>query len=456
MNKKVKKIIKERKEMKVTKITKEYINKLNTPKIKVLLMIIILIILLQLFVTYGLTNTKEFSYRALIRNLSIGLSIYLTIIYKNPLFLLIPFILEFLLEYMKYKGYYIEKYIATKYQYSDYWREINKNDPLFSNFSEGNYDNILGFDTKDHSQDNLQKILDWSRKVYSDSLEYKMPYLIDYNGKKHYGPILKKRTDDAKFKLISNICKIKPGMRVLEIGFGEGDFMLYLREYYNISPIGVSISCEQVNLVKSRGFTAYCMNSWNMTEEILGKYDLILQCGNLEYIACTGDSEEKYTEYSNIIYSLLKHNGKYFVTCIHFNEEFKSYTLYDYIIGYILWSGNDGHYPSGSDGFAKYANKAGLKNIYQEDRSNDYFISTVIFMSYLQCMNNKCINSISTYGILDALLKTIAGPYYLHTYLCYSPTKNFDMLPWQWEFIPQKINNKLVSPVTLQYILFQK
>lgn len=39
-------------------------------------------------------------------------------------------------------------------------------------------------------------------------------------------------------------------MRVLEIGFGEGDFMLYLREHYNINPIGVSISCEQVNLVK--------------------------------------------------------------------------------------------------------------------------------------------------------------------------------------------------------------
>jgi hypothetical protein len=135
MNKKVKKNNNKKKEMKVTKIRKEYINKLNTPKISGLLIIIILIILIQLFVTYLITNTKEFSYRALIRNLSIGISIYLTIIYKNLLFLLIPFILEILLEYMKYKGYYIEKYIATKYQYSDYWREINKNDSLFSNFS---------------------------------------------------------------------------------------------------------------------------------------------------------------------------------------------------------------------------------------------------------------------------------------------------------------------------------
>lgn len=175
-----KRIIRFKKDIKISK------------KINPLFLVILLVILIQLFVTYLMTNTKEFSYRALIRNLSIGISIYLAVIYKNLLFLLVPFILEFLLEIMKYKGYYIEKYIATKYQYNDYWREINKNDPIFSNFSEGNYDNILGFDTKDHSQNNLQRILNWSRKVYNDSIEYKMPYLIDYNGKKHYGPELKK------------------------------------------------------------------------------------------------------------------------------------------------------------------------------------------------------------------------------------------------------------------------
>ena len=422
-----------------------------------IIIIIVLVIILQLFVTYVLTNTKEFSYRALIRNQSIALSIYLTVVYKNGLFLLIPFLIEGVLEYSKLHGYHMEKYISTKYQYSDYWREINKNNPIFSNFSEGNYDKIIGFDTKNHSQENIKKILDWCKNTYDYSLKYKTPYLTDINGKKHEGNQLKKITDNNKFELICEICKIKPGMKILEIGFGEGDFMLYLREKYNIYPTGVSISCEQVDLVKSRGFNAYCMNSWDMTKDVLGTYDLILQCGNIEYIKCTGESENVYINFSKIIYGLLNENGKYFITCIHFNDEFKINTLYDNINCYLLWSANDGSYPYGKDGFSKYANKIGLKTIHQEDRTNDYFITTAIFMSYLQCMkNNKCINSVSSLGLLEAITKTIADPYYIHTYLCYSPVKDFYWLPWQWEFIPQKKNNKWITPVTLQYILFIK
>lgn len=77
-------------------------------------------------------------------------------------------------------------------------------------------------------------------------------------------------------------------------------------------------------------------------------------------------------------------------------------------------------------------------------------------MSFFQCMQQKCLTSISTSGVLDSIIKTIADPYYIHTYLCYSPTKDFYWLPWQWEFIPQNINGKWMTPVTLQYILFQK
>ena len=423
---------------------------------KEILLVILIILIVQLLVTYFYTNTKEFSKRAFIRNLVFGLSIYFTVITKNLLFLLIPFVFEFLLEFLKLKGLHIEKYIATKYQYNDYWREINKNNSIFSNFSEGNYDRILGFDTTDHSEKNMLKILKWSRNVYKKSLNDNILYITDINGNKHEGEKLKKITDYNKFKLISETCKLKPNMRILEIGFGEGDFMNYIKKHYKIDPVGVSISQEQVDLVKKRGFEAYCMNSWNMTREKLGTFDLIIQCGNLEYIKCTGESDKIYENFSKIIYSLLNKNGKYFITCIHLNERFNRNSLNDNINCYLLWSGNDGQYPYGRDGFTKHAQKVGFKKIYQQDRTHDYFITTVVFMSYLQCMGGKCTNSISFKGLVKSFIKTIAGPYYLHTYLCYSPTKNFDWLPWQWEFIPQKVNNRWITPVTLEYILLQK
>ena len=406
----------------------------------------------QAFITFEFTNTKEFSKRALLRNLSVVYSIhYSTII--SPWILLCPIFLEIALEYMKYKGIYIDKYIATKYQYNDYWRNINKNDKIFSNFSEANYDTILGLNTTDLSQNNIQKILEWTQTIYnkSFSLTNNHSNIIELTPKQ-----LKTTTDTNKFKLICEKCNVQPGMTILEIGFGEGDFMNYIYETYGIKPVGVSISSEQVRLIKNQGYNAYEMDSWNMTPEFLGKYDLVLQCGNLEYVKCQGEPDETYFEFCKIIKSILNPNGKYFVTCIHLNDMFTP-SLYDKLRCYFLWSGNDGSYPKSKNGFSKHAENAGLVKLYQEDRTIDYWITTVIFMSYLQFNHyKKDSNIVFTYnGFVEAIFKTIAAPYYLHTYLCYSPTSDYFWLPWLWEFVPQYRNGKLEFPVTLEYILFQ-
>jgi len=421
------------------------------------LLVIFVVMILQYFITYHYTNTKNFSLRALIRNFSIGLSIYFYYITKNIIFLTLPLIGEVLIEGLRLNGYHLERYIATEYQYSDYWREICKRNPIFTNFSESNYDKILGFNTTDNSSENYKKILDWSVKSWKNAFQNKTSDIIDMNNQKHEPIKLKKITDDSKFKLICDICKINNNMRILEVGFGECDFLLYLREHYNINAIGVSISDEQVKLAKSKSFEAYTMNSWNMTKEKIGTFDLILQCGNLEYIKCAGDSNDVYEKYSKIIYSLLNPNGKFFITCIHCNNEFNNQQFRDWYNLYILWAGNDGYYPQGRDGYTKYAEKAGFKIIYQENRVIDYWVAFITFFSSFQFINKENTdNTLSLSGLSDALVKTIAGPYYLHTYLCYTPSSYFYWLPWGWQFIPQKVNGKYITPVTLEYILLQK
>jgi len=422
-----------------------------------LLCIVFVVILLQYFVTFYYTNTKKFSLRALIRNVSIGMCIYFYYMTKNYIFIFLPLILEVLIETLKLNGYHFEKYISTEYQYNDYWREICKRNPIFSNFSEGNYDKILGFSTIDNSSENYKKILDWSIKVWDNAFENKTSDIIDINNNKHESIKLKKITENGKFKLICDICKINKNMRILEVGFGECDFLLYLREHYNISTIGVSISDEQVKLAESKGFEAYTMNSWNMTKEDLGTFDLVLHCGSFEYIKCSGELDDVYEDYSKIIYSLLNPNGKFFITCIHANNDFKEQTFCDWYNLYILWGGNDGKYPEGRDGYTKYAEKAGFKIIHQENRVIDYLVASVIFFSAFQFINEQNTdNTLSLSGLSNALVKTIAGPYYLHSYLCYSSSSYYYWIPWLWQFIPQKINGKYITPVTLEYILLGK
>jgi hypothetical protein len=376
--------------------------------------------------------------------------------FKEIYILLIPLLLEIIIEIAKWNGFHIEKYIATEYLYSDYFHDLSiETDTIYTNYSEGNCDKLFGFDTKDHSSDNVKKILDWSKQVYNDAYDKKREYFVDINGNKHYEHT-KNKTDDAKFKLICDICKVKPGMKILEIGFGNGDLMNYIKKHYNIDVVGVSISSKQVDLVKSKGFTAYHMDYWNMTSDVIGKYDLVLQCGNIEYAICSGENENKYTELCKIINSLLNENGNYFITCIHTNNAFGEFSIYDRIILYFLWSGNDGYYPGGKDGFSKYAEKAGLFPIYQEERTNDYFIMGMLYMSYFRCRKTVCENIFSLFEFINALFKTIAAPYYIHSYICYQPSKYYDLNPWNYQFIPQYKNGKWVSPETLQYILFEK
>lgn len=416
--------------------------------------LIFLTVIIQLVVTYGFTKTKRFSIRAFFRNLSIVFAIYYSVSFRNYFFLLVPILLEIIIEYYKLNGYDMDPYVATEYQYSDYWVDRSKKNPLLSNFSEANFDDVLGLDTKDHSSINNKKIYDWCKYSYLESLNKPNAKLYDIcNNLLPEPKVLKKITDDKKFELISKKCNIKPGMKILEIGFGDGDFMDYIYEHYNIRPIGVSISGEQVKFVKDRGFEAYHMNAWDMTPEKIGTFDLILQCGNLEYILRNGQNpEEIYTKYSNIIRSVLNKNGLYFITCCHINENYiksdswNSFS-FDYMLHtYIIWAGNDGLYPRYKDGFSKYANKTGLKTIYQEERTHDYYIAMNLFFSHFQSYDGSCLTSVSLSSFMDALFKTIAGPYYIHTYLCYLSTNEYvnDYVwnPFLWEFTPENINGK--------------
>ena len=419
------------------------------------LYVFLCVLLLQLIVTYLYTNTREFSNRALIRNLSVGYAIYFAFVTQHYYILLFPLLLEWVLDTTKFNGFHMEKYIATKYQYNDYWREIVKKDEIFSNFSEGNYDQVLGWDTTDNSQQNIKKVTDWGRDVYYRSMEEKSDILVDMRGRAHSAADLKTVGDYNKFKLICERCNIHKGMQILEIGFGEGDLMEYICEHYGIRPVGITISSEQAKKMREKGYVVHEMNYWDISPKEVGKYDLILQCANLEYCRCSGEPPTVYCNFGKKIMSILNEKGKYFTTCLHFNADF-TFSWRDYMICYILWSGNDGFYPFSKMELSDQMERAGLRNIWQQDRTLDYFLSTVIFMSFFQCRKEKCTTSISWNGLVNALIKTIAGPYFLHTYLCYSPTHLYEGLPFLWEFIPQERDGKWISPVSLQYILFEK
>ena len=175
----------------------------------------------------------------------------------------------------------------------------------------------------------------------------------------------------------------------------------------------------------------------------------------MEYSRCTNESETKYEDYFKIIQKILNKNGQYFITCLHLEKNtFDHYTLYDCIKCYFLAFGNDGCYPKGRFALTKHAKNAKLKNIFQIERTNEYYLTSIFYLASYRFVDKS--NNVVTYlGLMDAIIKTIADPYYIHTYLCYTPTPDFNWCPWLWQFIPSQRGNWFGQFVTLEYILFQ-
>lgn len=421
-----------------------------------LLYCIIAAVVLQFLITQ-IMKTKRFSLRACVRNISIVVSIYLTFT-KSLIYILCPFLMEIFIELLRFNGYHFDKYVATEYLYSDLFEDIFQNQTkIISNYSEGNYNGLIGFNTENHEEQNIYYIKKWAKETYDESYKKISKDFYDDKGELQNGESIKLQSEINKFKLICDICKINKNMRILEIGFGKTDLMKYIRQNFGISVVGVSISNEQVSYAKANGFEAYHLNSWDMTSEQLGKFDLVLHCGSLEYVRLSGqDPQQIYTNFGNIIKKLLVPGGKYFVTSLHFNPDYaiKTFDFKDFYNVLLLWRGNDGAYPIGKDGYTKYMEQIGFKTIYQEERTNDYFIYSVLWIGNLICGYTDFRKKNYLLNITKILYKTIAAPYYLDSFLTYMPCKDYNLQPWIWQFVPRSRNGKLQSFATLQYILF--
>ena len=55
---------------------------------------------------------------------------------------------------------------------------------------------------------------------------------------------------EAKLDLVCRKLRLKPGMRILDIGCGFGSFLKYAAEKYGVSGVGITLSKEQLNFAK--------------------------------------------------------------------------------------------------------------------------------------------------------------------------------------------------------------
>lgn len=141
-------------------------------------------------------------------------------------------------------------------------------------------------------------------------------------------------TDDLKqahFNNFDRACQnmnLKPGMKVLDVGCGNGSFLRYIAEKYKIEGIGITVSDEQAEFArefcKGLPIKIIVCDYRELGEEFFGYFDAIASFGMFEHVVVKNNDV-----YFSFMARYLKPGGIFF---LHSIASYKTVWVKDYFI----------------------------------------------------------------------------------------------------------------------------
>ncbi len=125
-----------------------------------------------------------------------------------------------------------------------------------------------------------QEHYDLSNAFYEAMLDPRMTYTCGYW--KHAATLAE--AQEGKLDLICRKLKLKPGMRLLDIGCGWGSFMGFAAEHYGVQCVGVTVSKEQVAWAKKRYTGMPLEFRLQDYREVDESFDRIVSVGMFEHV----------------------------------------------------------------------------------------------------------------------------------------------------------------------------
>jgi len=197
-----------------------------------------------------------------------------------------------------------------------------------------------------------------------------------------------------KYRKFFKYLNIEPhefkGLRILDIGCGNGDFIKYCQSL-GIEITGMSISNQQVEELKKQGFDVYLGDYRELQPQFIGKYDIVTFWGSLEHIIqsypCSKKGEKKADQMIKQVLSHVKQyyhpDSKYklvFSATMHMNKEICKNRLSTYILerAYGGWY----FYESENNRVVDKAQQVGFTLLEVEDFSYHYYLATKIDRSH--------------------------------------------------------------------------
>ena len=114
-----------------------------------------------------------------------------------------------------------------------------------------------------------------------------------------------------KLELVCRKLKLKPGMRVLDIGCGWGGAARYMAKHYDVEVVGITISQEQVAMAKAQSQGLAVDFRFQDYRDINEPFDRIYSLGMFEHVGF-----KNYRRYFEVAHRCLKEDGLFLLHTI--------------------------------------------------------------------------------------------------------------------------------------------
>jgi cyclopropane-fatty-acyl-phospholipid synthase len=116
---------------------------------------------------------------------------------------------------------------------------------------------------------------------------------------------------EAKLELVCNKLKLKPGMRLLDIGCGWGSLLEYAARQYGVEGVGITVSKEQAKLARAKIKGLPVKILVKDYREIEGRFDRIASVGMFEHVG-----HKNYKEFMKVVDGRLNPGGLFLLHTI--------------------------------------------------------------------------------------------------------------------------------------------
>lgn len=148
-------------------------------------------------------------------------------------------------------------------------------------------------------------------ELFKNMLDSRMVYSCGYWKNVH----TLDEAQEAKLDLICQKLKLKPGMKILDIGCGWGSFAKYAAEKYKVKVVGITVSKEQVKLGRRLCKGLPIEIRLQDYRDVSDKFDHIVSIGMIEHVGY-----KNYKTYMKIVHCCLKDTGLFLLHTIGKNE----------------------------------------------------------------------------------------------------------------------------------------